>query len=503
MSSVQFCGRPARLASTITSNYGARRPFFSSSNHRNKEVNSALLVLGAVAAGAVGTLAYQRFTTSKNPTQTNSALPAALSSDTIVPDLSSTGPSDKIEYSPTISTEQVNAILNNDAFSYHDMEIPGIEKYDGAQVGSNATCEDAFLHGRFSNPLKTGKRTEWMAWGVFDGHNGWQTSALLAKQLLPHVQRALQSINPADGVISDEQICAAIGNAFKELDGILVKSAKNIIDSDLSYAEKIKRLEPAEAGACALLTLYNPFSRKLYVASTGDCRAVMGYKTADGKWKSTALTKDQTGANPDEIARLKRQFPKEPNIFLRKGRVYGMEPSRSFGDGVYKWNTELRERLRTEYNAFKQPAASRFPGLGDGPYLTASPIVTTIQLPEDGSPRFLIQATDGLWDMMGNQNAVDLVSRWSELQGAPDEGHGIAPGSTDVEPIKFGRVGCWYSEARATYQDSNAAVHLIRNGFGGKNDEMVRGALSFTSPLSRWIRDDVTVQVVFFDGGNK
>ena len=45
----------------------------------------------------------------------------------------------------------------------------------------------------------------------------------------------------------------------------------------------------------------------MYVASTGDCRAVAGAwePSADGKgvWRVDVLTEDQTGRNPNELKR--------------------------------------------------------------------------------------------------------------------------------------------------------------------------------------------------------
>ena len=48
--------------------------------------------------------------------------------------------------------------------------------------------------------------------------------------------------------------------------------------------------------------------RNLYVACTGDCRAVAGIweETPDGtgSWRVEVLTEDQTGRNPKELARF-------------------------------------------------------------------------------------------------------------------------------------------------------------------------------------------------------
>lgn len=459
--------------------------------------NPTVLALGALAAGSLGTLALLKLRAAPD----RAPLAVAHSDSGSPPNLNSLASSDHVDYPPAVTAEDVTRALNRGAASYHvGQKLGQVQQYDVAQVASNGPCEDAYVHGSFSNPLRAGGPADWMAWAVFDGHCGWQTSALLTKQLLPYVQRALGEIKPQGGVVSDAQIHEAIARAFEELDDALVKTAKDTIDSDLPYPEKIRRLQPAYAGACALLTLYDPNTGSLHVASTGDCRAVLGRKAAGGKWEATALTKDQTGADEDEIARIKALFPDEPNV-CQKGRVWGMQPSRTFGDGSWKWDKDLRQRLRTEYNACKLPSDTWYKDYKTGPYLTASPVVTTTKIPHDGSPAFLVLATDGLWDMMGNQNAVDLVSRWSEMQRTPKQTEQQSPApSPSSEPVKFGRSGCWYSDSRATVQDSNAAVHLIRNGLGGSHEEMIRGAMSFQSNRSRDIRDDVTVQVVFFGG---
>jgi pyruvate dehydrogenase phosphatase len=64
----------------------------------------------------------------------------------------------------------------------------------------------------------------------------------------------------------------------------------------------------AVQGSCALLAVLDTAHRNLYVACTGDCRAVAGVweetQAGDGAWKVEVLSEDQTGRNPNEIARL-------------------------------------------------------------------------------------------------------------------------------------------------------------------------------------------------------
>jgi pyruvate dehydrogenase phosphatase len=55
------------------------------------------------------------------------------------------------------------------------------------------------------------------------------------------------------------------------------------------------------------MALFDTANRDLYVACTGDSRAVAGVweRTADsnGHWKVEVLSEDQTGRNPNELRR--------------------------------------------------------------------------------------------------------------------------------------------------------------------------------------------------------
>ena len=64
-------------------------------------------------------------------------------------------------------------------------------------------------------------------------------------------------------------------------------------------------------GSCALMALLDPARRDLFVACTGDSRAVAGIweENGDGtgKWRVEVLTEDQTGRNPNEAKRCVRR----------------------------------------------------------------------------------------------------------------------------------------------------------------------------------------------------
>lgn len=407
---------------------------------------------------------------------------------------------------------QVTSMLNHDAWAVTNTETPGVARYHGVQVPSNAKCEDRYVHGRFPAPVSDGGKAakDWLAWGVFDGHIGAQTAELLSHQLVPFVYRHLKGLatKPLEGGIEQ-----AIKNAFLALDDTFIAPAQETMaDASLGLAEKVARLTPGANGSCALLSLFDPATQTLRVACTGDSRAVLGWRdpsAGGGQWKTLALSEDQSGSSDAEIARLNALHPNEPGM-VQGGRVLGLMCSRAFGDAHWKWPAEVCAEAKARYNAdAMRPIAKEL--YLTPPYITAEPDVTTtkLQLNEAGKSKhgpsgFMIMATDGLWDNMTSERAVELVAKWLEWEQAGKP----APQPLAKEVLdefknydmeKRARDGVHGSRQELTVQDDNVAVHLTRNALGGANHHMLSAMLLYQSPYSRNVRDDITVQVVFFD----
>ncbi|KAK5656579.1 hypothetical protein OQA88_4558 [Cercophora sp. LCS_1] len=408
-------------------------------------------------------------------------------------------PAEHLVVEPGPSEEEVTRMLSKEAYSFRVGGVAGVSRYDGTQLAANDPCEDRFTHGRFPSPLGDGN--EWMAWGVFDGHAGWQTADLLTKQLLSFVRRCLGQVRPtatARGGVADEVVQHAIKTGFVELDDAILKTAADVAQSEEPLQNKVKKLALAYAGSCALLSVYDPATSTLHVACTGDSRAVLGRKGDDGKWQAIPLSVDQTGDNEDEAARLSKEHPGEEDI-IKGGRVLGMMVSRAFGDCRWKWPLELqRDFVRRFYGT--APLTPKY-DFQTPPYLTAEPVVTSTKI-DPSKPSFLIMATDGMWYTVSNQQAVDLVGKWVDVQAAVGGGASNTPGPT-YGPFDFSHfwkgVNWKFAEERITVQDKNVAVHLVRNAIGGNHHELVAGRLAFTAPSARRVRDDMTVQVVLFN----
>lgn len=302
---------------------------------------------------------------------------------------------------------------------------------------------------------------------------------------------------------SASAIDSAIKTGFTRLDDeICHQSVQKVLQAD-NRLVGAELLAPALSGSCALLSFYDTRSQMLRVACTGDSRAVLGRRSESGKWTATRLSTDQTGNNPEEVARLRKQHPGEEHV-VRNGRVLGgLEPTRAFGDATYKWSREVGSLLKSKFFGRSQSSLVKTP-----PYVTAEPVITTTKIEPDKGD-FVIMATDGLWEMLTDEEVVGLVGKWIETQkggvssnsqfdaawskvfgskdftGLPVEaakGHG--PEGQKM-PMRVQQWGGGQEESRFVVEDKNVATHLIRNALGGKNTEQVQALLTLPAPSSR------------------
>jgi pyruvate dehydrogenase phosphatase len=253
---------------------------------------------------------------------------------------------------------------------------------------------------------------------------GWTTSAKLRQTLISFVARELNNTYKASTTTpSSEAVESAIKAGFTRLDHEIVYES---VDKVLKAGSKLvaaELLAPALSGSCALLSFYDTNTGLLRVACTGDSRAVLGRRGESGKWVATPLSVDQTGGNPDEEARIRKLHPGEDGV-IRNGRILGgLEPSRAFGDASYKWTREVSEKLKRSFFG-RTPS----PNLRTPPYVTAEPVVTTTKIqPENGD--FVVMATDGLWEMLTNEEVIGLVGQWIEKQTSQPTGNGNSASS--------------------------------------------------------------------------
>jgi pyruvate dehydrogenase phosphatase len=134
------------------------------------------------------------------------------------------------------------------------------------------------------------------------------------------------------------------------------------------------------------------------------------------------------------------------------------------------------------------------------PYVTAEPVVTITEIGVSGNhPSFMIMASDGLWDHVSSEQAVRLVEIWIDAKKKGTIGLQVSKKERKETALAWrGNHERKGKEKDFVVLDENCATHLARNALGGGNDEVLCGVAGAQPPLSRNVRDDITVQVVFF-----
>ena len=353
---------------------------------------------------------------------------------------------------------------------------------------SNHPNEDRFSIGTIKEHCTS-------LFAVIDGHKTDDCSDHLKDTLLPYVVHSLKEggvvksdiemvdvHRHADTIIASTDTCDTTSlDNVKVVDNLLhqgfMSLDKNISEEALkcfrlvnkghSIKEnnRLKITMRAIAGACALVAMVT--DKMVYIANTGDCRVILGVKEK-GVWSATPLSQDQNAHNKDEVVRIISAHPGEEKTVISMGRILGsLMPFRSFGDVELKWPQEQLDLFGSYLANYLTP-----------PYLTADPVVTNKIV--TSSDKFMVLATDGLWEKLSNEKVVETVS------------------NIGVSSRKTGLMGFFsrqQQEECCSYE--NSATTLLWEALGGTEDS-VDNMLRIPPRFSRLHRDDITVLVVHF-----
>ncbi|XP_022741909.1 probable protein phosphatase 2C 42 isoform X2 [Durio zibethinus] len=157
----------------------------------------------------------------------------------------------------------------------------------------------------------------------------------------------------------------------------------------------------ATVGTCCLVGVI--YQKTLFIANLGDSRAVLGKKDGNTGGMAAMQLSIEHNANIEAIRdELKELHPNDPQIVVLKHgvwRVKGIiQVSRSMGDVYMKHAWYNREPINEKF---------RLPEPMNMPILSADPTIISHALQPSDS--FLIFASDGLWEHLSNEKAVDIV----------------------------------------------------------------------------------------------
>jgi len=227
---------------------------------------------------------------------------------------------------------------------------------------------------------------------VLDGHSGVTAVDHVVEKLPKNLQKCLSTKTS----LSDETLTKAVAEACALTDEeFLVKARQHqILD-----------------GSTMILVLIYPLGsvHKVLAACIGDSRAVLGRLISDGQGganlTAVALSEDHKPNRPDETARIEaiggivdfegvwRVFMPGPAKFGGGTMArWGLAVSRAFGDLLLK-------------EAEKYECA----GVKPGGLVIAVPEIRILEL-NSSNDHFIVLASDGVWDVISNEDAVALVA---------------------------------------------------------------------------------------------
>ncbi|KAL9351587.1 hypothetical protein Peur_054267 [Populus x canadensis] len=225
--------------------------------------------------------------------------------------------------------------------------------------------------------------------GVYDGHGGPEAARFVNERLFENIK----TIHGAEFTSENNGMSAdVINKAFLATEEEFLSLVKN---------QWLHKPQIASVGACCLVGVV--CSGVLYIANAGDSRAVLGrLERAIKEIKAVQLSYEHNASIESVREELHSLHPDDPHIVVLKNKVWRVkgliQVSRSIGDAYLK---------RAEYNREPLLAKFRLPEPFNTPILKAEPTILVQKLyPED---QFLIFASDGLWEHLSNQEAVDFV----------------------------------------------------------------------------------------------
>ncbi|KAK4432413.1 putative protein phosphatase 2C 38 [Sesamum alatum] len=222
--------------------------------------------------------------------------------------------------------------------------------------------------------------------GVYDGHGGPETSRFVTETMFANVKK--------------------FASEHKEISANVITKAFLATEEEfLAVVRQKWHIMPqiASVGTCCLVGVI--CNGVLYVANAGDSRAVLGRGDRAGGRVTAVQLSTEHNANVESVRdELRALHPNDSRIVVLKHKVWRVkgiiQVSRSIGDAYLK---------RSEFN--KEPLLQKFRVSEpfSMPILSAEPSMYVHRLgPKD---QFIIFASDGLWEHLSNEEAVEIVNR--------------------------------------------------------------------------------------------
>ena len=287
----------------------------------------------------------------------------------------------------------------------------------------------------------------WKLFGVFDGHFGAAAARFASKRLHSLFETYLEEDNNGAMAVDDNDdevlsqasqaarlarinpentVARSVSAAVAALDDVVIRESEDgdpavtalqaarairraFLQTHADFERVSSRASSTHAGSGTTATVVVLFHSHLLIASVGDSRAVICCAATDGgRLRSVALTTDHTPYDAAESAAVAARGGSvvDDGVLLRvNGRL---AVTRSFGDAALRDVLSAHpdvavlniSHLRPRHHDATAPAGSHCDAYYGAPATDASGSLV---------PLFFVVASDGLWDTISNEEAVELV----------------------------------------------------------------------------------------------
>ena len=233
--------------------------------------------------------------------------------------------------------------------------------------------------------------------GVFDGHgvNGHHVSAYLRKALSDYFSNDKtykQETQKYNHITNDDKIQIiynTLSNAnYKSFKHIFNLCEKNISNEtyDINFS----------GSTCVFVArIYD----RILISNIGDSRAIIVYKNK-ASYKVEALTKDHKPNLPEERKRIE----------MKGGVVKPHEDDKNYSDAI----------MRVWVKGEEYPGIAISRTIGDKVAKTVGVVCTpdVFEREVNGKEAFIVVASDGIWEFLGNEEVMDKVVPFYEKKDA-------------------------------------------------------------------------------------
>ncbi|RMX68439.1 hypothetical protein KXD40_008737 [Peronospora effusa] len=226
---------------------------------------------------------------------------------------------------------------------------------------------------------------------VYDGHGGEEASSYLGEVLHHNIIDTF--------FMKKAELKPLINTSPEELQSMITKRLTDTFKK--TDDEFLNESERPQAGSTATTVLVA--GKYMFVSNVGDSRTVLSRAG-----KAERLSNDHKPSRQDEAQRIR-----DTGGFVIHGRIMGeLAVSRAFGDAPFKTfdlpeppKEDVDSKPRSDYDSQELPVNPN--DILKGPLVIPTPEFTITEL--TGDCEFVMLASDGLYDVLKDQEAVDFM----------------------------------------------------------------------------------------------